>query len=80
MNAAESGRFSVYGVNTIEEALELLTGIPAGDMQPDGQYPPNTIFGLAAQRLTEMAKIAAEWSDRHSSKFTDRSDLPFSNR
>lgn len=66
VHAAESGLFSVYGVNTIEEALEILTGIPAGDMQPDGQFPPNTIFGLTAQRLTAMAKIAAEWSDRHS--------------
>jgi predicted ATP-dependent protease len=76
LHAAESGKFSVYGVNTIEEVLELLTGIPAGDIQPDGQYPPNTIFGLAAQRLTEMAKIAAEWSDRHSSKFNDSSGFP----
>jgi lon-related putative ATP-dependent protease len=62
VEAAESGKFSIFGVTNIEEVLELLTGMPAGEMQPDGQYPPNTIFGRAAQRLTEMAKIAAEWS------------------
>ena len=73
VDAVEAGKFTVYGVHTIEEVLELLTGIPAGEIQPDGQYPPNTIFERAAQRLTEMAKIAAEWGDRRSLETTDGS-------
>jgi predicted ATP-dependent protease len=76
VEAAEAGKFTVYGVHTIEEVLELLTGMPAGAIQPDGQYPPNTIFGRAAQRLREMAKIAAEWGDRHSLETTDGSKHP----
>ena len=73
VDAVEAGQFTVYGVHTIEEVLELLTGMPAGDIQTDGQYPPNTIFGRAAQRLSEMAKIVAEWSDRRSLETPDGS-------
>lgn len=76
VEAAESGKFSIFGVSSIEEVLELLTGMPAGEMQPDGQYPPNTIFGRAAQRLTEMAKIAAEWSGHSLTESSDGSTKP----
>ena len=66
IKAAESDKFSIYGVNTIEEALELLTGISTGEMTQDGQYPPKSIYGRVAQRFTEMAKIAEKWTGRHS--------------
>ena len=68
VEAAESGKFSIFGVNTIEEALELLTGIPAGEMNRDGQYPPDSIFGRVVKRLTEMAKIAEDWDKRRASQ------------
>ncbi len=63
VEAVESGHFAVYAVNTIEEALELLTGIAAGERGLDGTYPPDTVFGRAAQRLEEMAQAVAEWSE-----------------
>lgn len=63
VEAAESGHFTVYAVNTMEEALELLTGIAAGERGLDGSYPPETVFGRAAQRLEEMAQAVSEWSE-----------------
>jgi predicted ATP-dependent protease len=63
VEAIESGRFAVYGVNAIEEAIELLTGVPAGQRGLDGEYPPDTVYGRAAQRLAELAQAIAEWSD-----------------
>lgn len=63
VEAVESGHFSVYAVNTIEEALELLTGIAAGERGLDRAYPPDTVFGRAAQRLEEMAQAVAEWGE-----------------
>ncbi len=60
VEAAASKEFSIFGVNTFEEALELLTGVPAGEMTMDGQYPPESIFGRVVNRLTEMAKSAEE--------------------
>jgi predicted ATP-dependent protease len=63
VEAVESGHFSVYAVNTIEEALELLTGVAAGERGLDGSYPPDSVFGRAATRLAEMAQAVAEWSE-----------------
>ena len=76
VDAAEAGQFSIYGVHTIEEVLELLTEMPAGEIQPEGQYPPNTIFGRVAQRLSEMAHIVAEWGDRRSLETVHSSKPP----
>jgi len=63
VEAVESGHFAVYAVNTIEEAVELLTGVAAGERGIDGLYPLDTIFGLAAQRLEEMAQAVSHWAD-----------------
>lgn len=62
--AVESGKFTIYGVNKIEEALEVLTGVPAGELTAEGQYPPQSIFGRVTKRLNDMARIAAEWGER----------------
>lgn len=64
VEAVESGKFAVYAVNTVEEALELVTGTPAGERGPDGQYPENTLYGRAARRLEEMARSVMAWSER----------------
>lgn len=63
VEAVESGHFAVYAVNTIDEALELLTGVAAGERGLDGLYPPDSVFGRAAQRLEEMAQAVAQWAE-----------------
>jgi hypothetical protein len=63
VEAVESGHFTIYAVNTLEEAIELLTGVPAGARNLEGAYPPDTVFGRAAQRLEEMALAVAEWGE-----------------
>jgi predicted ATP-dependent protease len=63
VEAVVSGRFTIYGVNTIEEAIELLTGVPAGERNLNGAYAPDTVYGRAAQRLAELAQAIAEWSE-----------------
>src|SRR5690606_25348252 len=45
VEAVQEGRFKVYSVSTIDEALELLTGVPVGERQPDGTYPPDSLNG-----------------------------------
>jgi predicted ATP-dependent protease len=64
VEAVEAGKFCVLGVNRIEEALELLTGKLAGERDTNGQFPDDTIFGLAAKRLEEMANIVATWGEQ----------------
>ncbi|MBI4402484.1 MAG: AAA family ATPase, partial [Nitrospirae bacterium] len=65
VEAVKAGTFTVYAVHTVEEAVELLTGTPAGERGPDGQYPDGTVFGLVAKRLEEMARIVSTWGERH---------------
>lgn len=66
VEAAGAGTFTVYGVDRVEDALELLTGMPAGERGADGKFPPDTIYGRAAHRLAEMARIAAAWEKQPS--------------
>ena len=61
VEAVESGKFAVYAVNTVEEALELLTGMPAGERRPDGAYPDGTLYDRVGRRLEEMAQIVSSW-------------------
>ena len=47
VQAAQEGRFTIYAVNTIHEALEILCDRPAGDRDEDGEYPEGSILRLA---------------------------------
>ena len=73
VEAAASGRFSVWAVRTVDEALALLTGLPAGERLPDGTYPADSMNGRVEAGLdvlveqvmsfavrTEVAKAAAK--------------------
>jgi len=60
IEAVEAGKFNIYSVETIEEGIELLTGVPAGKRRADSSFPEDTIFGLVDKRLREMANIMRE--------------------
>jgi hypothetical protein len=53
--AVADGKFHIYPVRTIDEGLQILTGVPAGELQEDGSYPEDSIHGLVAARLQEIA-------------------------
>jgi len=57
VEAVRDGRFNVWSVGRIDEAVELLTGMPAGEQQPDGTYPEATIHRRVADRLAAFAEI-----------------------
>jgi len=50
------GLFHIWAADTIEEGIEVLTGIPAGERGDDGIYPEGTIFRKVRDRLTEFAE------------------------
>jgi predicted ATP-dependent protease len=60
IEAVKAGKFHIHSVSTIQEGIELLTGIPAGEKQADGTYPETSIFGRVDKRLREMANIMRE--------------------
>ena len=63
--AVDAGQFHIYPVTTIEEGIELLTGVPAGHPDGDGVYPEASVFGQVTARLDaiETALKAAKKSD-----------------
>lgn len=55
IDAVEQSRFHVYPVETIDEGMELLTGIRAGELDQDNNYPPDSINGIIVQKLRDSA-------------------------
>ena len=55
INAVKNGKFHIYAVSTIDEGIEVLTGIKAGKKRKDGTYPKDSINYLVDKRLKEMA-------------------------
>jgi lon-related putative ATP-dependent protease len=53
--AVEWGGFHIYPISRIEEGIELLMGMPAGERGPDGSYPADSVLGRCAGRLASMA-------------------------
>jgi lon-related putative ATP-dependent protease len=55
VEAAEQGQFHVYPVETIDQGLEILTGMPAGVRGDDGRFPEGSFNALVESRLIELA-------------------------
>ena len=56
VQAVRDGKFHIYSVKTIDEGIELLTGIPAGEKQADGTYPEGTVNERVDRQLSEFAE------------------------
>jgi hypothetical protein len=55
--------FNIYPIETIEQGIEVLTGIPAGEMDEEGSYPEDSINHRVIARLEEMAETQREFSN-----------------
>ena len=56
IQAVAEGKFHIYPVRTIEEGIEILTGMPAGTMGEDGGYPEGTLYHRVQQKLESFRK------------------------
>lgn len=55
ISACREGKFHIYAVETIDEAIEILTGVPAGEKDEKGNYPEGMVNYLVAKKLKEYA-------------------------
>jgi len=76
VEAVEKGKFHIYPVTTVEEGIEILTGMEAGELQEDGTYPEGTLFRKVDDKLREMAEMEKEFGkskeDEEESKNKDK--------
>ena len=73
LQAVSEGKFHIYRVNTVDEGIELLTGIPAGQAV-DGEYPAGTINARVKQRLRELASIYQQFSQAAGEEETEEKE------
>jgi lon-related putative ATP-dependent protease len=55
VDACEAGRFAVIPVATVDQGIEILTGVPAGELNLMGQYPAGSVNQRIAARLAAFA-------------------------
>lgn len=58
IDAVKKGEFHIYAISTIDEGIEILTGVPAGKKDKYGKFPAGTINYLANEKLVKYAKYA----------------------
>ncbi|HPM61869.1 MAG TPA: hypothetical protein PK955_05270, partial [Methanoregulaceae archaeon] len=61
VEAAKAGKFTIYPVTTIDEGIEVLTGMKAGERLPDGTFEQGSVNYLVDKRLREMAETYREY-------------------
>jgi lon-related putative ATP-dependent protease len=59
VEAIRDGKFHIYPIKTIDEGIEVLTGVKAGQIDTEGKYPEGTINYLVQKKLDEMAELLA---------------------
>lgn len=63
INAVKSGMFTIYAVNTIDEGIEILTGIKAGQLNEDGEYEENTINHYVQEKLIYYSMLSQDFGE-----------------
>ena len=58
VQAVKNGLFHIYAVSTIEEGIEVLTGVPAGKKDKYGNFPAGSVNYLAFEKLKKYANIS----------------------
>jgi len=65
VEAVRSGKFHIWSVSTIEQGIEILTGIPAGELDEEGGYPDGSINSLVDKRLHEFGDSMKKFAASH---------------
>lgn len=62
LEAVDEGKFHVYPVSSIDEGIEILTGVEAGVADENGNYPKGTINYLVSEKLKKYAQNSAKYN------------------
>ncbi|HXZ98163.1 MAG TPA: hypothetical protein VED24_02220, partial [Candidatus Acidoferrum sp.] len=63
VKAVKDGKFHIYAVGTIDEGIEILTGVKAGERRKNGSFEPDTVNDKVDRRLKQMAETLARFGE-----------------
>ncbi len=63
IEAVKEGKFNIYPVKTIDEGIEILTGVKAGERREEGNFEEGTANYLVDQELQRLAKSWKTFAD-----------------
>ena len=58
IDSVRNGLFTIYAISTIDEGIEILTGVPAGKKDKDGKFSAGSINYLVYEKLKKYAEIS----------------------
>ncbi|MCX8117343.1 MAG: AAA family ATPase [Desulfobacterota bacterium] len=61
VEAVREGKFHIYPVRTIDEGIEILTGVEAGERLENGKFKEGTVNDLVDKKLAELGKRIKEY-------------------
>jgi lon-related putative ATP-dependent protease len=63
IDAVSNNKFHIYAVSTIDEGIEILTGVEAGSINEKNEYPTNSINGLVQAKLNKFAELLDQFEE-----------------
>lgn len=60
IEAVKNKKFHIYAISTIEEGIEILTGVPAGKKDSNSHFPAGTVNYLVYEKLKKYAKLSKD--------------------
>ena len=72
VEAVRQGKFHIWPVKSIEEGIEILTGVKGGERQEDGSFEPGSVNDLVNQRLKVLAEKLAKFGKPEKDKDAER--------
>jgi len=61
IEAVEKGLFKIYAVKTIDEGIEILTGVKAGKLDENGEYEKGSINYLVQEKLRYYSELSKNY-------------------
>lgn len=71
VTAVATGKFRLYRINTIDEGIAILSGLPAGEPDATGSYPEGSVNYRVQQALITLAEKREEFGNRGEGKVAD---------
>jgi len=62
VDAVSDGKFHIYAVEHADQAVSLLTGVPAGEVDEEGNFPEESVNGRVQERLKTLAALRLQYS------------------